>query len=296
MKLYDSIPDNIAAWAKCQPVFFTGSAATHGRRVNVSPKGLCESHFAIFNPNECAYIDRIGSGCETIAHSYDNGRLCLLFISFGPAPRILRLFCRSEVVEFDNPRFPALLQKVAGGKREEFDAARAVIICKVWQVQTSCGYGVPMIKKGIYADAENNGRTEAGHPMFDEELLREQFEPLHENGKLDERCVFEMRPTLDLSASKYVATNKGNIHRRDNAWSIDGLPGLRTSRRHFKEVLWFGDAKARVARIKSEKFSFVAGILFAMVVYAALVALRVLPGPVWGESVSKLDGVIPLRG
>lgn len=292
MKLYDSIPDNIAAWAKCQPIFFTGSAATHGRRVNVSPKGLCESHFAIFSPNEVAYIDRIGSGCETIAHSYDNGRLCLLFISFGPAPRILRLFCRSEVVEFDSPRFPALMHKIAAGKREEFDAARAVIICKVWQVQTSCGYGVPMIKKGIYAEDANEN-----HQMLvDEELLREQFEPMHESGKLDERCVFETRPTLDLSASKYVVANKGNIHRRDNAWSIDGLPGLRTSRRHFKEVLWYGDAKARVARIKSEKFSFVAGMLFAVAVYAVLVALQVLPGPVWKESISKLQGVIPLRG
>ena len=96
MKLYPSLSDELAAWAQQQPVFFTASAATHGRHINVSPKGLTDTHFAVLGPNRCAYIDRTGSGCETIAHAYENGRLCLMFTSFGAAPRILRLFCTAS--------------------------------------------------------------------------------------------------------------------------------------------------------------------------------------------------------
>jgi len=117
MKLYPSLSPDIADWVTRQPVFFTGSASTHGPHINVSPKGLADSHFAVLGPNRCAYIDRTGSGCETISHAYENGRLCLMFMSFGNTPRIVRLFCRSSVVEWDQPAFPDLVRRVAQGKR-----------------------------------------------------------------------------------------------------------------------------------------------------------------------------------
>lgn len=286
MKLYDSISDDLAAWAQRQPIFFTGSASTHGAHVNVSPKGLNDTHLAIFGPNEVAYIDRTGSGCETIAHSYENGRLCLLFISFGPAPRILRLFCRSEVIEHEDPRFDDYVRKVAKGKRDAFEGARAVILCHVWQVQTSCGYGVPLVKKGIYAA----GSSEDERTM---ELLKQGVE-----GKLDELCVFENRPTLDISSKKMEEKEGLRTYRsRNNARSMDGLPGLRASRRDAKEILWLGDLTAKISRVRHEKFSFLAGFAAAAFAYVVLVVLQVLPPPNgWENNLSKLQGVIPLRG
>merc|ERR1712000_542955 len=72
-----------------------------------------------------------------------------MFMSFGNTPRILRLFCRSEIVEWNDPKFGDLVRRVSKGKREAFDGARAVVVARVWQVQTSCGYGVPRVNKAI---------------------------------------------------------------------------------------------------------------------------------------------------
>ncbi|KAG5913381.1 hypothetical protein E4U42_001223, partial [Claviceps africana] len=150
MKLYPTLPPDLAAWAQRQPFFLTATAGTHTRHINVSPKGLSTTHFAVLSPTQCAYIDRTGSGCETIAHVYDNGRLCLMFMSLGPAPRILRLFCAATVVEHDDARFGTLVRRIgARGGRDVFEAARAVIVADVWEVQTSCGFGVPRVKRAL---------------------------------------------------------------------------------------------------------------------------------------------------
>lgn len=286
MKLFDSLSDDLAAWLRQQPVFFTGSASTHGRHINVSPKGLADSHFAILSPNRCAYIDRTGSGCETISHSYENGRLCVMFMSFGPTPRILRLFCRSSVVEWDSPRFPELVRAIAhASQREAFVGARAVIVCDIWQVQTSCGFGVPRVKKGIYAaeeeDDASDGNTAAktgrggrtGDIAVDmEKLLRQGLSP---NQELTELCVFEERPALEQWAGNIVSKNGAHKYQAEkNSRSLDGLPGLKTARRDNKEVLWVGDALAYLRRLSSEKVSAVVGFVLGASFYFILAKLR----------------------
>lgn len=256
MKLYPSIPEDVADWAQRQPVFFTGSAPTHGSHINVSPKGLADSHFAILGPNQCAYIDRTGSGCETIAHSYDNGRLCLMFMSFGPSPRILRFFCRSRVVEWDEPPFPDLVRRIAKGKRSAFDGARAVILCDVFEVQTSCGYGVPRVKKGIYAPDEK--------PVG--ELLQEGVD-----GDVDELSVFEDRRTMDDWAKKKVETNAMQAyHNETNVFSMDGLPGLKAARRSVGQKLWVADVKARATRVGAQFEAMAVGFAIAVLLYVVL--------------------------
>jgi hypothetical protein len=131
-KFYDSISDDLAAWALKQPVFFTASAPLTGKHVNISPKGLPSSTFTIFSPNSAAYVDATGSGSETIAHVYENGRVTIMFCSFGATPRIMRFFCKGSVVEWDQPEFEVLLAKM-GKKR--IDGARAVIKLDVFKVE-----------------------------------------------------------------------------------------------------------------------------------------------------------------
>lgn len=291
MKLYDALSDDLASWVRQQPVFFTGSASTHGPHINVSPKGLADSHFAILSPNRCAYIDRMGSGCETISHSYENGRLCLMFMSFGPAPRILRLFCRSTIVEWDSPRFQDLVRAVArGSRRDDFDGARAVVVCDIWQVQTSCGYGVPRVKKGIYAAEEDSddgggadkdgntavGAEKAGDTTVDMEKLLRQGRG--EGQKLTELCVFEERPHLDYWAGSMVSKNSAHKYQAEhNARSMDGLPGMKTARRDNNEVLWLGDAAAYLRRTSAEKVSLSIGFLLGAFFCFILVALNLVP-------------------
>jgi hypothetical protein len=130
-KFYDSISDDLAEWALQQLVFFTASAPLTGKHVNISPKGLPSSTFAIFSSNSAAYVDATGSGSETISHVYENGRVTIMFCSFGAAPRIMRFFCTGRVVEWDQPEFEVLLEKM-GNKRIE--GARAVIYLNVWKV------------------------------------------------------------------------------------------------------------------------------------------------------------------
>jgi hypothetical protein len=252
MKLFDSLSDDLASWIQKQPVFFTGSAPTHAAHVNVSPKGLSDSHFAILGANQCAYIDRTGSGCETISHAYENGRLCLMFMSFGEPPRILRLFCRASVVEFDQPEFADWVSRISQGKRTTFDGARAVIICDIWQVQTSCGYAVPRVKKDFYT-----AESEAGHEEQTDELV-----------------VFEERPTLDKWAKTQADGNKILEYQvLKNSTSIDGLPGLKSARRGTGQSMWLEDVKARARNILAEKDAIATGFAFALVSYCILAGL-----------------------
>ncbi|KAK2598008.1 hypothetical protein QQS21_005845 [Conoideocrella luteorostrata] len=271
MKLYPSLSPDLASWVQRQPVFFTASAGTHARHINVSPKGMPDTHFAVLSPTKVAYIDRTGSGCETISHAYENGRLCIMFMSFGDMPRILRLFCKASVVEYDQPGFQTLVREIAKGRREAFDGARAVIVGHVWEVQTSCGYGVPRVKKGLYSPGGGGGDDEP--PVDVGEVLRSGLQS--EGGKLDEFCVFETRPALDYDAKKRAEANKFREYQRlNNADSIDGLPGLRASRRDAGETLWVRDLRARGVRVMMERDGLAVGLVVG--VLAVLMAQALL--------------------
>lgn len=153
-----------------------------------------------------------------------------------------------------------------------------MIVCDIWQVQTSCGYGVPRVKKGLYSPDEdedgdeNGGRDKSG--LF-EHLLRQGSA---ESGNLDEHCVFESRPTL--TQWNQSMTDKNAAHKyqaANNTRSLDGLPGLRTARKDCDEVLWLGDAAAVLKRLYAESGSMAIGFGMAVVLYFLFVSLGVLP-------------------
>ncbi|KAG9256419.1 uncharacterized protein F5Z01DRAFT_509459 [Emericellopsis atlantica] len=260
MKLYPSLSDDLAAWAAQQPVFFTASAPTHAPHINVSPKGQTSSHLAFLTPNRCAYIDRTGSGCETIAHAYENGRLVLMFISFGAAPRILRLFGTSTVVEWDDPRFDDLVRTISKGQRGAFDGARAVVVCDIFQVQTSCGYGVPRVKQALY---DPDAAADATPPA------EQQQQAASEKGA--EWDVFEDRPTMDTWAAKKVETAAlFDYQKEKNAYSIDGLPGLKSARRDTGQNMRLVELQAWGARIAKEGDAVAVGFVGAVVLFLFL--------------------------
>ncbi|KAJ2972857.1 hypothetical protein NQ176_g6920 [Zarea fungicola] len=128
---YTEIPDSLRDWALRQTVFFVASAPLRGRHINISPKGLPESSLAILSPGQVAYVDSVGSGCETICHVRENGRVTLLFCSFDKMPRILRIYCTGSVVEFNEPEFGAWLDRMGD---KNLVAARAIIVLNVFKV------------------------------------------------------------------------------------------------------------------------------------------------------------------
>ena len=164
------------------------------------------------------------------------------------------------------------MRQIAKGKREAFDGARAVIVCDIWEVQTSCGYGVPRVKHALYAGPDPDSGSPAT-PVDD--VLREGRGP---GEKLDELAVFEARPTMDHWAANKAQTNTLHQYQGlNNAQSIDGLPGLRAARRDSgQRALWVVDAKARLKRICAEKEAVATGFLLAFFLCFALAGMRTL--------------------
>ncbi|KAL8409528.1 hypothetical protein RB594_007824 [Gaeumannomyces avenae] len=260
MKVFPALTPDLTAWALRQPVYFVATAPTHGRHVNLSPKGLPSKTLAVLGPNRIAYVDRTGSGCETIAHLYENGRATVMFMSMGPSPRILRLYCRArEVVEWgvDEARFAELLAGMGRGGFEMPKSPRAIVVLDVWKVTTSCGYGVPMVRRALYAGSEED--KEEGGEGERRRLL------------LDETSVFEDRSTLDVAAAKKEEGGEWiRYQRQNNAYSLDGLPGLKSARRGTALGLWLAQTRVRVA---AQREGFVVGLVLGLVLALPALAL-----------------------
>ena len=135
---YPQLTDRLQRFIETQHVFFVGTAARDGR-VNVSPKGL--DTLRILAPDRIVWLNLTGSGNETAAHVLDSGRMTLMFCSFDAKPLILRVYGTAttwhegdDVWDELAPLFPEL-----PGARNIFDVS-------VDLVQTSCGFGVPLME------------------------------------------------------------------------------------------------------------------------------------------------------
>jgi len=155
MEVFDRISDELASFIAEQPLFFVASAPRDDGHVNLSPKGL--DTLRVIDPTTVAYLDLTGSGNETSAHLAENGRLTIMFCSFGSRAMILRLYgCGRTVLPAD---------KEFAGLRSHFDGIvgeRQIIVLDVERVQTSCGYAVPRMDNPRHRDtllrwAENKG-------------------------------------------------------------------------------------------------------------------------------------------
>ncbi len=138
-KFHDSIKPPHKAFIERQHMFFVATAPlSPDGRINLSPKGL--DSFRVLSDNQVAYMDLIGSGNETSAHTLENGRITFMFCAFEGAPNILRLFGKGFSVlpgtaEWDlyAPHFNLL------------PSVRQIIVADIDLVQTSCGYSVPLM-------------------------------------------------------------------------------------------------------------------------------------------------------
>lgn len=134
---FDTLSEDHVAMIARQPLFFVATAA-EGARINLSPKGY--DCLRVLSPRRVAYLDLGGSGNETNAHLLADGRITLMFCNFQQPALILRIYGRGKtVVPWDRaweelvPHFTML-----PGTRQIFDIA-------VESVQTSCGWGVPVM-------------------------------------------------------------------------------------------------------------------------------------------------------
>jgi hypothetical protein len=134
----DHLTADHVAMIERQSVFFVATAAADGR-INLSPKGLAGT-FAVLSPNRVTYLDLGGSGNETHAHLSVDGRITIMMCNFQQPALILRLYGHGKAVLPADPGWDELARHftLLPGTRQIFDIA-------VESVQTSCGWGVPMM-------------------------------------------------------------------------------------------------------------------------------------------------------
>lgn len=139
-QVFDGIDEALSAWITAQPMWFVATAPLDpGGHVNLSPRG--HDSFSVLGPHRVGWVDYTGSGAETIAHLRENGRVTLMWCSYGPRPRIVRLHGRGSVAL---PGEPAYDEVVA--RHPAHPSTRAVVVVDVRRVSDSCGFGVPVME------------------------------------------------------------------------------------------------------------------------------------------------------
>ena len=142
MEFTDHLTADHVSMIERQPVFFIATAAADGR-INLSPKGL--DSFRVLGANRVAYLDLGGSGNETHAHlsaaQTDQGRITVMMCNFEQPALILRIYGIGRAVLPQDAAWAELSAhfELLPGTRQIFDIAVAT-------VQTSCGWGVPLMQ------------------------------------------------------------------------------------------------------------------------------------------------------
>jgi hypothetical protein len=134
---FDALQEKHVAMIAKQPVFFVATAAPDAR-INLSPKGY--DAFRVISPTKVAYLDLGGSGNETNAHLLADGRITVMFCNFEQPALILRIYGMGRPVlpwEDEWEEFAGHFTLMPG--------TRQIFVIDVESVQTSCGWGVPLM-------------------------------------------------------------------------------------------------------------------------------------------------------
>jgi Pyridoxamine 5'-phosphate oxidase len=131
------LTDHHRAFIAKQPVFFIATAAADAR-INLSPKGM--DSFRVLDAKRVGYLDVGGSGNETHAHLAADGRATIMFCAFDRPALILRIYVHGRAVLPQDDRWDALAVHF-----EMLPGTRQIFEFDVDSVQTSCGWGVPLM-------------------------------------------------------------------------------------------------------------------------------------------------------
>jgi len=109
-------------------------------------------------------LDMTGSGNETASHLKQNGRLTVMFCAFEGDPRILRLYGEGRVVREDDPLWADYRVKFPTNNV----GVRQIFHLQVSRVQTSCGFGVPLMKLEAQRELLPNWAAKRGKQAIDD--------------------------------------------------------------------------------------------------------------------------------
>ena len=137
-KQYAKLNQNDIEFIKQQQLFYIASCSNH--EVNLSPRGYDSLH--VINESNLYMIDYLGSGNRTARDIGEDGEVTLVFNAFEDAPKILRCFCKGEVILKDNSEFDAASKNFTA----DMNGIRQIFKFNITAVETSCGMGVPIME------------------------------------------------------------------------------------------------------------------------------------------------------
>ncbi len=132
---------------EAQHLFFVATAAATGR-VNTSPKGM--DSLRVIDANRIVWRNSTGSGNETAGHLRLMARMTLMWCAFDGSPLILRCYGTATTLHLGDAGWAE-----ANHAFPNDIAARQIFDMQIDLVQTSCGFGVPLMPyEGERPDAE----------------------------------------------------------------------------------------------------------------------------------------------
>ena len=136
-KEHDQLTADHQTFIQKQKIFFVSTAPLdrYGH-INISPKGF--DCFRVLSPTRVGYLDIVGSGNETSAHVFENGRITFMFCAFDGPPQILRLYGRGYTILPSDSDWEELSKNFL-----ILPATRQIIVADIFKIKTSCGFGVP---------------------------------------------------------------------------------------------------------------------------------------------------------
>jgi len=137
-KRYKELTDADIDFIKEQKLFYIASSS--GNEVNLAPKGY--DTIRVLSKNKLLFMSYPGSGNRTYRDAQNSGEFTIVFNAFSGKAKILRLFCRAEVIEKDNQNFNSYIKEFD----EKESVVRNLFIFNIYAVESSCGESVPFME------------------------------------------------------------------------------------------------------------------------------------------------------
>jgi hypothetical protein len=134
---HSELSEKLTGFIRQQHLFFVGTADRDGH-VNVSPKGM--DTLRVLDARRIVWLNLTGSGNETAAHLQASGRITLMFCAFAGDPLILRVYGQGRAIHPHDADWSQLVELFPA-----LPGARQIIDVGIELVQTSCGFGVPLL-------------------------------------------------------------------------------------------------------------------------------------------------------
>ena len=137
-KQYRYLTEHDSHFIKDQQLFYIASCS--GQEVNLSPKGY--DCIRVLDRETLLYMDYPGSGNRTARDIDAGGEVTVVFNAFEGKPKILRLFCKGELIGKDDKEFTAYMKHFG----ESTDMIRRLIKLNIYAVESSCGMSIPVMR------------------------------------------------------------------------------------------------------------------------------------------------------